>query len=147
MSEATGPGLDSINLVTRDVPKMIDFYERLGVVFPDDTPPPWGSHHRNADQPAGASIDIDSEPSTHVWNEGWPRNRTGVIVGFRVPDRDAVDRTYADLVGAGHPGQQVPCDAFWGARYAIVTDPDGNAVGIMSPADPDRRSVPPDPPG
>ena len=29
----------------------------------------------------------------------------------------------------------------WGARYAVVEDPDGNAVGIMSPSDPDRRSM------
>jgi len=30
--------------------------------------------------------------------------------------------------------------AAWGARYAVVEDPDGNALGIMSPVDPDRRS-------
>jgi predicted enzyme related to lactoylglutathione lyase len=28
------------------------------------------------------------------------------------------------------------------ARYAVIEDPDGNAVGIMSPANPDRRSQP-----
>jgi len=39
--------------------------------------------------------------------------------------------------------QQAPYDAFWGARYAIVEDPDGNAVGLMSPIDPDRRTAPP----
>jgi hypothetical protein len=38
---------------------------------------------------------------------------------------------------------QVPYDAFWGARYAIVADPDGNEVGLMSPRDDDRRSFPP----
>ena len=49
--------------------------------------------------------------------------------------------------------QQEPYDAFWGARYAIVEDPDGNAVGLMSPIDPDRQRptldverVPPSPP-
>ena len=43
---------------------------------------------------------------------------------------------YADLTGAGYRGQQPPYDAFWGARYAVVEDPDGNAVGLMSPSDP-----------
>jgi hypothetical protein len=33
-------------------------------------------------------------------------------------------------------------DGFWGARYAVIEDPDGNAVGIMSPVNPDRRSQP-----
>jgi hypothetical protein len=32
--------------------------------------------------------------------------------------------------------------AFWGAQYAVIEDPDGNAVGIMSPIDPYRRSQP-----
>jgi hypothetical protein len=27
----------------------------------------------------------------------------------------------------------------------VVSDPDGNSVGIMSPIDPDRRSTAPDP--
>jgi uncharacterized glyoxalase superfamily protein PhnB len=36
-------------------------------------------------------------------------------------------------------------EAFWGACYAIVEDPDGNPVGIMSPADPAFRSEPPAP--
>jgi uncharacterized glyoxalase superfamily protein PhnB len=147
VSDPTGPVLDSVNFVTRDVPAMIAFYERLGLAFPAYPASPWNLHHRNADQAAGASVDIDSEQSAHLWDEGWPRNRTGTIVGFRVADRAEVDRLYAELVGAGHPGQQEPFDAFWGARYAIVTDPDGNAVGIMSPADPDRRWEPPDPSG
>ena len=41
--------------------------------------------------------------------------------------------------------QQPPFDAFWGARYAIVEDPDGNSVGLMSPVDPTRRSPMPPP--
>ena len=53
--------------------------------------------------------------------------------------------TYADLTGAGYAGQQPPYDAFWGARYAVVEDPDGNPVGLMSPLDPAYRSAPPEP--
>jgi predicted enzyme related to lactoylglutathione lyase len=39
---------------------------------------------------------------------------------------------------------QPPYDTFCGARYAILLDPDGNYVGLMSPPDPARRSAPPD---
>jgi hypothetical protein len=46
-------------------------------------------------------------------------------------------------MAAGYVGQQPPYDAFWGARYAIVEDPDGNPGGRMSPLDPARRSAPP----
>jgi uncharacterized glyoxalase superfamily protein PhnB len=70
-----------------------------------------------------------------------------VVIGFRVRERDDVDRTYASLIGDGYAGQQPPYDAFWGARYAIVEDPDGNPVGLMSPADPQLRTPPPSPTG
>jgi hypothetical protein len=44
--------------------------------------------------------------------------------------------------GAGYEGQQPPYDAFTGARYAVVLDPDGNAVGLMGPIDPAKSSIP-----
>jgi hypothetical protein len=43
-------------------------------------------------------------------------------------------------------GQKAPEDAFWGSRYAIVEDPDGNAIGLMSPADLARQTERPPPP-
>ena len=45
---------------------------------------------------------------------------------------------------SGYAGLQPPHDAFWGARYAIIEDPDGIAVGLMSPISPDLKSVLPD---
>lgn len=68
------------------------------------------------------------------------------MLGFWVTTREAVDDIYADLTGAGHKGHQPPYDAFWGSRYAIIDDPDGNSVGIMSPEDPERKSWPPSQP-
>jgi len=59
------------------------------------------------------------------------------------PCREAVDRTYHALTAAGGASQQPPYDAFWGARYAVVEDPDGNPVGLMSPIDDAYRSTPP----
>ena len=49
------------------------------------------------------------------------------------------------LTSAGFAGQQPPWDGFMGARYAVVTDPDGNSVGLMGPIDPARKSMPPEP--
>jgi uncharacterized glyoxalase superfamily protein PhnB len=57
-----------------------------------------------------------------------------------VVERETVDAIYSDLTGAGYAGQQPPYDAFWGARYAVVADPDGMSVGIMSAIDPARRT-------
>ena len=52
---------------------------------------------------------------------------------FRVPTREAVDALYEELVAAGAPSHLAPFDAFWGARYAVVLDPDGNQVGFQNP--------------
>ena len=62
-----------------------------------------------------------------------------------MPSREAVNNTYDDLVAARYVGEQPPYDAFRGARYAIVRDPDANSVGLMSAIDPTRRYEPRDP--
>ena len=78
-------------------------------------------------------------------NQGWGA-RNGIVLAFEVPDRAEVDRLYDQLVAAGTRSQQPPYDAFWGARFAVVADPDGNAVAVMSPVDAAYKSAPPPPP-
>ncbi|MDQ6698499.1 MAG: VOC family protein [Actinomycetota bacterium] len=133
-----GPILNQVNLVVSDMEAAVAFYRRLGVAVPD-ADPAWDDDHRAATMPGGVELDLDSARSVKMWDKGWPADRRGPVVGFSVPTREAVDETYAELIGAGVKGQQPPFDAFWGSRYAVVEDPDGNAVGIMSPQDPERR--------
>ena len=134
-----GPVIDQLNIVVTDMKASVAFYRRLGVTIPEGDGP-WSAHHVNVVMPGGLAFDLDSVEFAREWDNGWPGS-AGVVVGFRVASRDDVDRLYADVTGAGYRGQQPPYDAFWGARYAVVEDPDGNAVGIMSPSDPDRRSM------
>jgi hypothetical protein len=107
---------------------------------------PSGGHHASAaDQSADQTLDfdLDSAEFAQSWNIGW-KGRTGcVLVGFRVPTRTDVHDVFRDMIGAGYRGLQEPHDAFWGARYAIIEDPDGIAVGLMSPVSPDKKSQPP----
>jgi catechol 2,3-dioxygenase-like lactoylglutathione lyase family enzyme len=133
------PVLDQVNLVVRDMAAAVAFYRRLGIDIPDRDPA-WDADHRSAKTSGGIDFDLDSTEFAEKWNEGGSR---GAVLGFKVSSRDEVDRLYAELTGAGYASQQSPYDAFWGARYAIVEDPDGNAVGIMSPIDGARRSTPP----
>ncbi len=121
----------------------VAFYRRLGVRIPDASPER-PDYHRTAEPAAsgqGVAIELDTVPFARTWDHGWTG---GVVLGFRVESRARVDEIYADLTGAGYRGQQPPFDAFWGARYAVVEDPDGNPVGIMSPRDPAMGSRPPD---
>jgi catechol 2,3-dioxygenase-like lactoylglutathione lyase family enzyme len=141
---ADRPVLDQVNLVVGNMAEMTAFYQRLGLEVPAGEPP-WDAHHVGVEAGGDTDLELDSAQSAAIWNASWPTGATGVILGFRVTSRAAVDECYAELTGAGHRGQQPPFDAFWGARYAIVTDPDGNAVGLMSPVDPAMRTPPPDP--
>ena len=42
------------------------------------------------------------------------------------------------IVAAGYTSSVEPWDTFFGARYAIVCDPDGHRIGLKSPQDPTR---------
>ncbi len=149
MAKAT---LDQINLVCGDVDASVAFYRRLGVEIPQDRiwRTPTGPHHVSAAEPQdqeAPAFDLDSTTFAQHWNAGWKGRadlRGRVVVGFRVPTRDDVDAVFRDMTGAGYRGLQEPWDAFWGARYAIIEDPDGIAVGVMSPVSPDKRSPPPE---
>jgi catechol 2,3-dioxygenase-like lactoylglutathione lyase family enzyme len=137
---------DQISLVVRDVPASRAFYSRLGLDFGNAKDPVWEKHHVSslANEQSALDVDLDSLSFAPKWNEGWSGS-PGVVFGFKVESRQAVDDLVAELAADGLPVQQPPFDTFWGARYAVVSDPDGNGVGIMSPMDPDRRSQAPDP--
>ena len=139
-----GIRLDQLNIVVRDMEAMAAFYNRLGVNIATPTPD-WAPHHRSAAEQDGVDLDLDGQDFAAVWNAGWPGG-PGIVIGFRVDSRAEVDRLYEELVEAGYGAQQSPYDAFWGSRYAVVSDPDGNAVGLMSPPDDTRRTAPPAPP-
>ncbi|HUZ42887.1 MAG TPA: VOC family protein [Acidimicrobiales bacterium] len=130
------PGIDQVNLIVTDMEASVAFYRHLGLSIPD-TAAAWQGHHRSADG-AGIDLDLDSEKFARHWNRGWSGGRA--VIGFKVDSRARVDELHAELTGAGYRSQQEPYDAFWGARYAVIEDPDGNPVGIMSPVDPSRRS-------
>jgi uncharacterized glyoxalase superfamily protein PhnB len=147
MSEAK-PLLNLLDLVVRDMDASLAFYRLLGLDIPETVI--WrtktGAHHVDLNLPNGFGLHLDSPALAKVYNSGW-REPTGtgsrVVIGFSLDTREAVDQTYSKVTAAGHAGVQPPYDTFWGARYAVVADPDGNDVGLMSPVDESRRSWPP----
>jgi uncharacterized glyoxalase superfamily protein PhnB len=141
--ETENPALSSITVIVRDMDTTLAFYGLLGLT--SDAEP--GSPHASVSLPNGVSLDFDSVEFVPMWDSGW-KGATGgnTLLNFSVASRDGVDALYAKLTQAGQVGRQQPFDAFWGARYAIVDDPDGNGVGLMSPIDADRQTWPPEAP-
>jgi catechol 2,3-dioxygenase-like lactoylglutathione lyase family enzyme len=149
--DQTRPILNQLNIASADLEASIAFYRRLGVDIPDQRV--WrtstGAHHASAtetDDAGSVALDLDSAAFAAIWNTGW-RGRHDlpgrVVVGFGVASRQEVDRVYGEMTAAGYRGLQAPYDAFWGARYAVIEDPDGLAVGLMSPVLDEHRSAPP----
>jgi len=127
------PTLGQINLVVASIADSIKFYRLLGLTIDDSHP--MSNQHITVRLPNGFMLDFDSTDFAKRWDIGWcgiqgtGRN----VIGFNFASREAVDGMYGKLTGAGYRSQQPPFDAFWGARYAVVEDHDGNPVGLMSP--------------
>ena len=140
VSRDSPPDLHMLNVVVRDMAASLDFYRRLGIAVP--APGDAASAHVQLKMPGGFSLELDTAESARLWHAGWRADPAGVNVVL-LPGRQAVDDRYAELTSVGYRGRQPPFDAFWGARYAIVDDSDGNDVGLMSPAQDSRRTWPP----
>jgi catechol 2,3-dioxygenase-like lactoylglutathione lyase family enzyme len=146
MSDAettAAPVMNQVNLIVRDMDATLAFYRRLGLAIGADA----GAGHVEVRFPNGMSVEFDSSEFVRSWDTGWGGSTGGsTVLGFSVPSRDRVDALYTELTAAGYRGRQPPYDAFWGARYAIVDDPDGNGVGLMSPIEKERKFWPPSSP-
>ena len=139
------PVFNQVNLVVSDMDAAIAFYRLLGVDLDpssDHWPPGSGTRHVHAHpQPDAADFDLDNEAMARLWGLDL-LEAPDVVLGFALPSSDAVDEKYRELVEAGYSGRREPYDAFFGARYAIVNDPDGRPVGLMGPRNPKRRYTP-----
>ena len=146
---AKSPVLDQLNLIVGDMDESIAFYRAIGLNIPEEAV--WrtetGGHHVEVRMPDGFELALDSQPLAEVYNAGWRAfkgegNRT--IMSFRYGDAAEVDATYQRVRTLGCRTSQPPYYTFWGSRFAVVVDPDGNHVGLMSPPDPAHRGQPPD---
>ena len=148
MEPASPLALEQINIVVRDMQKSVAFYRLLGVTIEGSRGEEWTEwalHHVNGTTSNGVRVELDSVAFAKQWNPGLDETKLGsaVIPIFHVASREEVDRVHARVTAAGHRSHKDPEDAFWGARYAIVEDPDGNSVGIMSAIDASKRRPPP----
>jgi catechol 2,3-dioxygenase-like lactoylglutathione lyase family enzyme len=126
------PRPDLIGLVVSDMKASLAFYRALGLDLPadaDDQP------HVELPLPGGLRLAWDSVETIRSFDPSWspPAGSHRVALAFACDSPAEVDDTYNKLVAAGHEGHKAPWDAFWGQRYAIVHDPDGNAVDLFAP--------------
>ena len=115
-----------VGVIVEDMPRALAFYRRLGVAVPA------GSEELvHVEVPMGSlTFFLNTKSSNARWDPARadPAGGYRVILEFYVETEEAVDATYADLIGAGYESHAAPYDVSAEMRFAMVNDPDGNTV-------------------
>jgi catechol 2,3-dioxygenase-like lactoylglutathione lyase family enzyme len=122
------PRFNLIGLVVADITKSAAFYRKLGLDVPD------GDEHVEVTLPGGLRIAWDAVGVIKSFEPDWTPPSGGHRIGlaFECTSPSEVDGMFKELTAAGHAGVKEPWDAFWGQRYAIIEDPDGNHVELFA---------------
>ncbi|SHE50538.1 Uncharacterized conserved protein PhnB, glyoxalase superfamily [Seinonella peptonophila] len=118
--------LDMVGIVVEDMKKSLDFYRQLGLEIPEEA----NKEPHVEVQLNGMRLGFDTIKTVQSIYGHWEEP-----VGHRIELAflcDHVDEVYHHLTKLGYTGYREPWDAFWGQRYAIVLDPDGNRVSLFA---------------
>lgn len=122
--------IDMVGIVVRDMAAALSFYRKLDLAIPEGVE---GEGHVEVNTPNGYRIAWDTEELIRGIYPDWTQpvgQRIGLA--FKCDSPAEVDALYQQLVAGGARGHKAPWDAFWGQRYAVVTDPDGNLIDLFA---------------
>ena len=125
-------GVAQINLIVSDLERAKAFWLLLGY---ESTP----RHPKAAvlTFPSGMDVVLHEPDFARLWDPTYEGPHPGsTVIDVNLPSRTAVDEAHERIVAAGFEPSVEPWDTFFGARYAIVRDQDGNRIGLKSPQDP-----------
>ncbi len=120
-----------IELVVADMAASLAFYRSLGLDIPSDAD---NEPHVDVEL-GGIHLAFDTRETILSFDPSWtpPSGGHRMALAFACDSPAEVDAAYAELVESGAVGHLEPWDAFWGMRYAVVHDPDGNPVDLFAP--------------
>ena len=120
--------LNAIGIVSSNLRASIAFYRLLGVDFPED-----GEDHIEATLPSGLRLMLDTEEVVKSFRPDWVRE-TGnqLALAFECASPAEVDEIFEQVTAAGFQAEKEPWDAFWGQRYAQLSDPDGVPIDLFA---------------
>lgn len=119
-----------IELVVADMAATVAFYRSLGLAVPEGSE---SEPHVDIDL-GGLHLALDTRDTILSFDPTWTEPSGGhrMALAFSCETPAEVDAAYAELTAAGAAGHLEPWDAFWGMRYAVVHDPDGNPVDLFA---------------
>lgn len=123
--------LDAIGIIVADLAEAVPFYRLLGLEFPT---PDEADQHIEATTKEGLRIMLDTEELMAELLPDWVPPATHRIgLAFLCDSPLEVDQIHQRIVDAGYTSIKPPFDAFWGQRYASVSDPSGNVLDLFAP--------------
>lgn len=122
---------DLLGIIVEDMAAALKFYRLLGLDIPAEAD---DEGHVEYVMPGGFRIAWD----TLAVIESFDGQRTPPVghrmgLAFLCASPAEVDALYDAVIAAGYTGHKMPWDAFWGQRYAVVVDPDGNLIDLFAP--------------
>ncbi len=122
--------LNAIGIISKNIPESIKFYELLGLQF---DPCEKTTQHVEATAKNGMRLMLDSEELMKSLKPHWKKPESASIsLAFHCESPKAVDEAFKKVTEAGFKAEKEPWDAFWGQRYAVVVDPDGNPIDLFA---------------
>ena len=124
--------LDLVGIVVEDMARSLAFYRRVGLDIPADADQ---QPHVEVTLAGGLRLAWDTLDTIRSFDPEFqpPAHGFRISLAFRLDSPAEVDALYDALVDTGYEGYKAPWDAFWGMRYAVVHDPEGNGVDLFSP--------------
>ena len=120
----------AVGLVVADLDRSFACYRVLGLDLPTTAPE---VPHFEVTLLGGLRLMWDTVESVRSFHpEFEPSSGGGAALAFDCGSPDGVDETYTALIEAGCISTNTPWDAFWGQRYASVTDPDGHSLDLFA---------------
>jgi catechol 2,3-dioxygenase-like lactoylglutathione lyase family enzyme len=131
MAPMTGLDLFMVGVVVSDMRRALEFYRRLGIAVPADSD---DVAHVEVKM-SGLTFFLTTEEGNARWDPA-RRPITGdgyrIVLEFYLGTAEELDARYAELTGYGYTGHCAPYDVTADTRFAIVEDPDGNAILLSS---------------
>ena len=126
----TQPRFTAIGFPVAEMARSLEFYRALGLDVPagaEDEP------HVEIPLAPGVRLLLDTHATIASFDPGFtPADGGSGNLAFDCGDPAGVDAMHEKLTGAGYKSHLAPWDAFWGQRYAVVYDPDGNGVDLYA---------------
>lgn len=122
--------LDMIGIIVKDMEKSLDFYRTLGFEFPVTA----NQEDYVEINQGGIRLSFNTEKMvTPIFGKQEEPKGQRVELAFLCESSDELNQLHEKAIAKGYKSVKEPWDAFWGQRYCILEDCDGNLISLFFP--------------